>query len=633
MSKNLKLNNVLLCDSTSNLEDIDQIIDEHDPLIIAFDIESHNFLLKKNIVHKLSDDYLSDNDLNHIQDLTYHFSNWYAEPEVSDLIKYEGINIGELFYTEFSYFLTPKLKIFFEIQKIYKEFKNSSFFSSSSLIDILKLFSSNFYILKDNDGKKSSISDTSTSALSVKFGKFTLKTNSQNTLTKNIIKLLYNIFNNFLSPKKIDYDKPTILLLNFTTLRLEKFFQELPNHSINLIKYDTIVPAFWNYHTLSLIKKSRCHIENNDTILQNNDSLIIKNIDSLINKKLNILLENEEFFKRFFSLNTLVFWNVIKSDFIEMFTINYNDAIQNIAKIKFLFKKYPISYIVLASETAPLDLITIHLSKQFGIKTSILQHGLYYDDLQNHNYYNFKSDEFHRVRPIYSDNFLVWGKLTQIDSEKHGVSSEKIISLGCPFFDVFVNNINNSKKLKEKYILLAVTPKTNSNESKEISIKTQIEYYDNIKKISEVTTKINKNLLIKVHHGSISNEKKIVNKINSNIIVETTGSFYEYVQKCEVLICIDYTTGVLEAMLLKKPVILVLINDKVSYPELFQSNYIIITPISELENILIKLSNDPSYKKQVIKNQESFLNYSLNNIGTSSHALLNFLDGVNDQNN
>ena len=144
MSKNLKSHHVILCDSTSKLEDIDQIIDEHDPLIIAFDIESHNLLLKKNIVHKLSDDYLSDKDLNDIQDLTYHFSNWYAESKISNLIEYEGINIGELFYIELSYFLTPKLKIFFEIQQIYKEFKNPSFFSSSSLIDILKLFSSNF---------------------------------------------------------------------------------------------------------------------------------------------------------------------------------------------------------------------------------------------------------------------------------------------------------------------------------------------------------------------------------------------------------------------------------------------------------------------------------------------------------
>ena len=69
-------------------------------------------------------------------------------------------------------------------------------------------------------------------------------------------------------------------------------------------------------------------------------------------------------------------------------------------------------------------------------------------------------------------------------------------------------------------------------------------------------------------------KKKIVNKINSNIAVETTGSFYQYAKKCDVLICIDMSTAILEAMLLKKPVIMVLLNDKSSYPEIFQNDYL-----------------------------------------------------------
>ncbi len=53
-----------------------------------------------------------------------------------------------------------------------------------------------------------------------------------------------------------------------------------------------------------------------------------------------------------------------------------------------------------------------------------------------------------------------------------------------------------------------------------------------INKFLKLTTKINKNLLIKVHHGSISNEKKIVNEINSNIVVENNLEvFYQYSKK------------------------------------------------------------------------------------------------------
>ena len=615
-------NYVIFCDSTSKLEEINQIIDKHNPIIIAFDYESHNLLLENDIVHELSDDYLNNEDLDHIQDLSYNFSNWYSESEISNLIEYEGINLGELFYLEFNYYLSPILKQFFEIQKISKKYVNSFFISSPHFVKTLKLFSSNFDILKNNNNTISSISAED---ISIKFGKYTFTTKSQNILTKNLIKLFYSISRNFFLHKKLNSKNPTILLVNFTTLRLKFFFNELPNHSLNLVKYDTVAPAFWNYSTFSLIKKSGCFIENNDTIPKNENSLIL-DLDDFISKKLQILLKNEQFFNTFFSVNGLSFWSIIKNDFLQMFVHNYKDTIQNIPKIKSLFKKYSFSFIVLASENAPLDLLIIHLSKQFGIKTSILQHALYYDDTQNQNYYNFKLDQFQRVYPTYCDNFLVWGKLTQIDSENHGVSGEKIVSIGSPFFDPLIDDTNSLQIPEKKYVLLATTPKTPKNQTRESSIKFQIEYNDMIKKISKITTKINKNLLIKVHHGSISNEKKIVNKINSDIVVETTGSFYQYAKNCDVLICIDMSTAILEAMILKKPVILVLLNDKSSYPEIFQNDYLTITKISNLENILIKLFSDGEYKKFLVKNGEKFLNYYLDSIGSSSKKFLDFLE-------
>ena len=105
-------NFVIFCDSTSSLEEINKIIDKHNPIIIAFDYESHNLLLENNIVHELSDDYLNNDDLDHIQDLSYNFSNWYNKSEISNLIEHEGINLGELFYLEFNYYLSPILQDF-----------------------------------------------------------------------------------------------------------------------------------------------------------------------------------------------------------------------------------------------------------------------------------------------------------------------------------------------------------------------------------------------------------------------------------------------------------------------------------------------------------------------------------------
>lgn len=620
-----KLDYVVLCDSSSQLEEIEQMIDTKNLTIITFDSKSHDFFLKKDISHKMSDDYLDIEQIDYIQDLSYRFSKWYAEPKISQFISYDEINIGELFYAEFNHFLTPILKKFFEIQKICQKFNDSFFLSSSTLFDILQLFTSNIEKLNDSVNIQS---NTNFNNQELKIGKISLQINTDDVIFKKLFKILYKIFTRIFLKNQIKSTKPYVLLVDFTTLYFEKFFEKLPNHSINLIKFDTAIPAFWNLKSLMIIKKSKCIIESNQTIDEKINQKSLKNRHSLIDQKINNLLEHEQFFKHFFSVNTCSFWNIIKNDFLQMFVKNYDDAIQNIMRITFLLKKYPLSYVLLLAEQGYSNFIITKLAKKFGIKTGILQHGLFYDDLENHNYYNFKSDQFYKVLPSLSDDFLVWGKLMQMHSIKHGIPEKKIIPLGCPFFDIHFDETNNGRALQQDYILLAITPATFKNQTKELSVKLKCEFESSIREICKITTMINKKLLVKVHHGTDFNEKEIIHKINPNIIVKKTGNFYQYARKCEVLICIDMSTAILEAMILKKPVILILINDKDSYPELFQNEYLIKIKISELENVLLKL-HDNNYRNSVIKNEEKFLNYYLTNIGTSSESLLSFLENIN----
>ena len=51
MNKNSKSNHVILCDSTSKLDEINQIINKYDAHIIVFDNVSHNFLFEKKNSH------------------------------------------------------------------------------------------------------------------------------------------------------------------------------------------------------------------------------------------------------------------------------------------------------------------------------------------------------------------------------------------------------------------------------------------------------------------------------------------------------------------------------------------------------------------------------------------------------
>jgi len=609
------IESIVLCDSICNIDELKQIIVKYNPKIISFSLESHNFLVENNIEHNLSESYLNEHDLDMIQDNSYQFSQWYSDQKISHSIEYDGINIGELFYTEFCYFLTPILKKIYEIIAIHTVHKNVLFFSSNSLIKFIELLSSNIKILNDSTEYVSSTNKNE----SFKFNAGTLIKNNQNFLISKIIKITYNFFNIFFQNKKLDPKKQTIFLINHTTKNFNSFFKLLPNYPINLIKYDTIVPAFWNFETFLTIKKSNCHIEHsvnfNNHFSENN---------SFFDDPLKCFLEKEEFFNKFFSIDDYKFWSIIENDFIKMYKKYFLIANENINQIKFLLKKFHPSYIVINSEIYHLDLIIIKIAQKLGIKVGILQHALYYDDLENSNYFGFKFDQFQRVLSLYSDNFLVWDKLTKNTALKHNVDSKKIIDIGCPFYDKFFKNHENVDNLKEDYILLAITPITCQNTTRELSTEIQIKYENTIKEICEITTKINKKLLIKVHNAA-SFDEKIVKKINPNIIVKNTGNISDYTKNCELLICIDTSTAILEAMLLKKPVVSILIKDKDSESKIFQNNYTLKIKIHDLEKTLNRISLDIKFKNFCIEKGEKFIHDYLLNAGNSTKTLLSFL--------
>ena len=86
LSSDPNTQSVILCDSMLDIDELKQIIITHNPKIISFTLESHNFLDKNGIEHDLSESYLSDDDLHFIQDSSYQFSKWYSDLKISQLI-------------------------------------------------------------------------------------------------------------------------------------------------------------------------------------------------------------------------------------------------------------------------------------------------------------------------------------------------------------------------------------------------------------------------------------------------------------------------------------------------------------------------------------------------------------------
>ena len=133
---------------------------------------------------------------------------------------------------------------------------------------------------------------------------------------------------------------------------------------VNVVKFDRIVPAVWNFESYSIIKKSNCLIENYSTLIDKSLKNSIEQGRNLLKNKTNLLWQQNDFFESFFSLDDKSFWTIIKPILVKLYEKKSNEAIQEIELTKKLFKKYKFNSILIWTETHVNHLIAIKLAKK-----------------------------------------------------------------------------------------------------------------------------------------------------------------------------------------------------------------------------------------------------------------------------
>ncbi|MGQ0790630.1 MAG: UDP-N-acetylglucosamine 2-epimerase [Nitrosopumilaceae archaeon] len=603
-----------------NFKDVYPIIKEKKPKIVTFDYKSHKLFEQKKIQHEVSDVYITQNDLEHIQGESYSFAHWFDKPEISNLLQYDGINIGELFYYDFHYKLVPFLKKFYEIMKLYESNKNSTYVSSFLLYEIIRSFTTSVIKLKINN--VDSENHNNTIKLPIKLGKFShsikLKYNYFQKLKNTYEKLfLYLLFTKNPHLKKGN----TVLFIDFTTRKYRHIISILHKSSINLVKFDRIIPAVWNLESYSIIKKSNCLVENYTSLIDKSLKNSIESGISLFKYKTNLLWQQNKFFESFFSLNDKSFWNIIKPTLVKQYEQNVSYAVQEIELTKNLFKKYNFDSILTWSETNINHLIAIKLAKKQNIPVYVIQHGLYFDNVEINNF-----NKFGRVIPQYADKFLVWGNLLKQYAIRLGFPENNIEVIGSPFYDSIFVTKNKSILHQDEFILLA-TSSPFQNLVQDLTVEVLQNYSESIKKICEVISMLGKKLIIKLHpHPDEFDITDLAKKIDPRIIVIRAGDIIPLIKSCEVFITTDISTTILEAQTLEKPVISFKIRNHVGIPEVIKSNSCVCTTIDDFEAILTRILTDKKFKQEVIDRGTVFTKSYLSNIGTASKNLLHFLE-------
>ena len=557
--KNMNNNSnlIVLFDSPSDFDDLDKMISKNTSKIISFDYNTHKILKDKKISHEISDNYLSKKDLRTIQKTAYSISEWFNVDEISKHILYQGVNVGSLIQDELINILVNYIKIYFELFKISKEFMNSTFIGSQTCCEIMENFSKNTIRFKNS--KEESFERLPLDSIKIQMKIGTKNHSMQFGISKNLFKKLKVVSEKstklLLSKNNLVKDtSKNVLMIEFDPIQYQSFFEQMSKPSINFFVYNRRKPAFWNFQSYNLIKQSECIVETENSLSDTSFKKIVSDGRLQMEAKISDLFSEESFFKSFFSIGGVSFWSTFKSFFQKFLRKRAFEFIVEIELTKKLMEKYHFSSILILSEAGSNEKIALQLAHQRQISVCLVQHGINYNTKESYDMNVAKG-----ALPIKSDHFLCWGKTGEEFSQSMGINVEKVHSIGSPIFDRLRFDEQNS--FKNDYVLLATSGPTKEDAS-DLTVEIIEKNISAIKNVCELVTKHNKKLIIKTHPTPDELDPSFISKqINSEIEVIKEGKISPLIQSCELLIVIDFSSVILDAHILRKPVISLSVKD------------------------------------------------------------------------
>lgn len=610
MENNTKSNQsstVLLVNFPFDIHKLKKTKNDTNPIIITFDYASHKILVDNKIEHDLSDNFLTNNDINKIQQNSYDLMKWYEHQTISALLEYEGINIGRLFYVEFHYFLLPFLKKFTELTKIYEQYNEKHFIATFDLYDISKLLNSNTLPF-DNDNKQENfLYDFIKLPVTNSFS-FSIRRSHYQYLKKISEKIILKIVGEQHIPKH------AILLSEFDPIRYESLLSSSLEFDVNFVLFNRRRPAIWNFKSYSIIRKSKISIATDHNLVNSHLITVIRDKQQEFIVKLGLLWEKDDYFRKFFSTESS-FWDIIKPIFKNLCEKRALEAIQEIEISKEILLKHKIRCVIIWSESGFNEQIIINLAKKLSIKTVLLQHGIIVDEPQA-----FTSNKFSGILPILSDKYVVWGETVKEYAITCGVPKEKIHVLGNPSYDKIKQNHIPEKNT----ILLAVTAPRKIH-VKGYLVKELEDYEKLIESICKIIYANNKKLIIKMHPFQDEHDiTGIVKKINPSIKIVKRGNILSALESCESLISVSVSSAIFETQLVEKPVLSLQVSYDIGTPHILRTDSCLRTTIEELSDTIRNL-DDKKYKNNVVENASKLLPQNLSHIGRASEEFLLFL--------
>ena len=542
---------ILLMDSTSNFDKIKNIFDkENDISIISFDYKSHKKLENKNIPHQLSDDYITDSQCKLVQECAYKFSYWYLEKHFSNFLEYNGINLGRLYLDELLNFFVRFLKKFKEIEIIFSANDRKEFLAQNELFDIIKFFTDSVSNIQKSIKKVHPFTHEEI-RIDLKIPGY----DKNIFLNKNIYLKLKSssdfLTSNVFRPQIRNSAKINVLFAEYNTERYKELFLKSKKFNTQIFFYGRRRPPFWNVSTLKTIIQSQCKIITSkfidDKVSKANENIGIKKIQ----KQISDLWENNLALEKFFIFDGFGIFKLIKPTLVELIENRLAHTIHEIELVNRMFQKFRFDFTIIINESGFSEQIISHLSKIHNIKCIHMQEGSHWDSLDANENLTSQGVYLHDA-----DRLAVWGDIDKdLSIESGRIPSNKVNIIGAPRYD----NLFKTKKKNGNYVLLASSADPQPEEVEGLRTKKIEKYLTDILQISKAVTELEEELVIKLHPSptQLMDIVELAPKISPRISVVSRGEITSLLPSAKLLISIGLSSAIIEALILKKPVILI----------------------------------------------------------------------------
>lgn len=616
-------NTIIFIDELFNFKKITSF--QENSIIISLDIASHYNLEHLGIEHKKIEDYLNKTEIKKIDEFCFDLAFKKMNSSfIYELFEYDGFHMAHLFGFELLSLMLKTIKLNVGISNILKKSSFKKIICTKFINSIINNLDNNqtysFIIVSEN--QQISLDRV---LFPITLGKKTFHVSIPLKLAIKGVKFIQKLYRFFFKIKfnmKNDFKKNFTLITDLSLSSYPDLFKNLGKKE-NILLIDEFAPPIWNKENMTIAKFSNLKIiklkDFANKKLDKKVSYEIERIMSIIKK-----LEENKSFVELFRFDEIAIWPIIQENFEKMCYTIFKESIEKNELLKKLFLKIKLNEIIVLYSRFPITQMLIHNAHKNNIPCLKIRHGL------------------HPLTPLYTKvvqadiiqnqpnlKFTSWNKDDLNYSKKSGVKNDHLILTGEPQYDrLFNQKIHSSDS--EHFILICTSFLQFKWSLSGYDTNNSIKNRDAIIKICKISNQIkDKKTVVKIHPSVKANFDLPLELLNNdiNIPIFKTQNIVELIKKSDVIVSVDYSTLLLESMILGKPTITYMTDSEwYESDEIIQSQYTIpVRTPEEFENALNLIVYDDDFRKNLISKAKSFVDSQLINQGNASNVLINYL--------